>query len=175
MKTPANEVKPEWSLNTIGDIIEDMTNAEFSSDGDIVCSPPREFPSSMEHWGRRRDLILQAPDLLLRNQQLEEENKRLKEVITTIESDTQIGELLDTIAAKDRELSELRTSFGFTKLQEHKKEILELRASNKALREALQGSIKIIRSLIASERIVNLDEALAYYEAALSSSETKPE
>ncbi len=39
----------------------------------------------------------------------------------------------------------------------------------KKLEESLNGTIQIIHSLIASERIINLDEALAYYKTILTS------
>lgn len=44
----------------------------------------------------------------------------------------------------------------------------QLREENANLKEALRGSLEIIQELLASKRIVNLDEAIAYYEQLLT-------
>src|SRR5687767_6337368 len=46
---------------------------------------------------------------------------------------------------------------------------------NKKLREALTNQLQTLKAVISGLRVVNLDEALAYYESLLSSNtETKP-
>lgn len=40
--------------------------------------------------------------------------------------------------------------------------------------EALEGSVKIMKSLVKHQRIVNLDEAIAYYQSVIQSAKEEP-
>lgn len=54
-------------------------------------------------------------------------------------------------------------------IQECDKTPSQLREENTKLKEALKGSLEVIENLLASKRIVNLDEAIAFYKQLLNS------
>lgn len=98
--------------------------------------------------------------------ELKEENERLKQ--WKLEAEEQ----LDLQHELNKQLKEKDFYKEFTNAFEvNQKLIIELdslKQLNSELVEALENSKQVIENLIAGKRIVNLDEALAFYETLLS-------
>lgn len=97
-----------WRLCADGNTIsESPVSNEHSTAGDIVCLAPVDFSMSMEHWERRRDIILKAPGLLKEVERLKSENERavelLREIMDAVQTDVvtkvKIRSFLSTLKA----------------------------------------------------------------------------
>ncbi len=83
--------------------------------------------------------------------------------------------LQEEIEAMTKERDYWRTGNDIKQLSliEAKKALEFTEQSNKELLEALKGAVELIEWIISGKRVVNLDEAIAYYKSLLPKEEKK--
>lgn len=97
------------------DIIEDMSGAEFSSGGDIVCHAPTGWAPSMKHWERRKKLILSAPSLLADKERLEKENEQLRDINLKHDQGVPLSEKTAEVSRLAKRVEELTEALTIAK------------------------------------------------------------
>lgn len=143
--------QPEWKLSTGRKYItEDMTNAEFSSGGDIVCLAP-ETAASFEHWPRRAELILQAPKLAA-------EVSRLSETIARLEAENRT--LKDTNDEYWRDMQSFKASMesASSALSESQATIARLEGALDLADEAFGGIAVLLDKLGEASTVPSNEE-----------------